>query len=72
MKTTVRIIKIEPSYSYEYFKRRIKKLDFYKVTNEEIKEICEDIESDIESGNLTENEKIVLHKLLVLKILFNK
>ena len=72
MKPKIRIIEITPSYSYEYFKRRIKKLNFYKVTNEEIKEICEDIESDIESGNLTENEKIVLHKLLVLKVLFNK
>lgn len=72
MKPKIRIIEIEPSYSYEYFKRRIKKLNFYTVTDKEINTICGDIESDIESGNLTQNEKIVLHKLLVLKVLFNK
>lgn len=66
------IIEIKPSYSYEYFKERISKLDFHTVTNKEIARICEDIESDIECGNLTENEKEVLHKLLILKVLFNK
>ena len=72
MKAKIKIIEITPSYSYEYFKRRIKKLDFHTVTTEEIREICEDIESDIECRNLTENERIVLHKLLALKVLFNK
>lgn len=68
----IRIIEIKPSYSYEYFKERISKLDFHKVTNSEIARICEDIESDMECKNLTENEKECLHKLLILKVLFNK
>lgn len=68
----IRIIEIKPSYSYEYFKERISKLDFHKVTNRDIRVICEDIESDIECENLTENEKECLHKLLILKVLFDK
>lgn len=68
----IRIIEIKPSYSYEYFKERISKLDFHKVTSRDIRIICEDIESDMECENLTENEKECLHKLLILKVLFNK
>lgn len=68
----IRIIEIKPSYSYEYFKEKINKLYFHTVTSKEIARIIEDIESDIECGNLTKNEKECLIALLIRKVLFNK
>lgn len=60
------------SYVYDDLEGRINKLSFKEVTKEEIASIFDDMEGELEAGNLLQREFNTLSSKIIVRVLLNK
>lgn len=61
-----------PSYAYELLESRINNLNFKEVTKEEIASIFDDMDGELECGNITGEEFNILSSKIIIRVLLNK
>lgn len=60
------------SYVYDELEGRINRLSFKEVTKEEISSIFDDMEGELECGNLLQSEFNTLSSKIIVRVLLNK
>lgn len=60
------------SYAYELLESKINNLSFKEVTKEEIASIFDDMDGELECGNITQEDFNVLSNKIIIRVLLNK
>ena len=61
-----------PTYAYELLESKINNLSFKEVTKEEIASILDDMDGELECGNISKEDFNTLSSKLIIRVLLNK